>query len=291
VSDAAIEVKGLTKRYKNGALANDGINLTVERGMIMSVLGHNGAGKTTMIRQITGELSPTSGSITILGRDVVSESLEAKALMGVVPQDGELYPIMKPVEQMVNFARLHGMSGRDARVRAEELIAGLDLEQHRHKRNKELSGGLQRKVLIATALMPRPPVLVLDEPTTGLDPHARREVWEMLRDLRKTGTTLLITTHYMEEAEFLSDVITLVAHGRILAQGTLDELRALSGHRYIATIADDGGDERTVYGSSQDELIRELDRLGATEFALGRTSLEDLYLQLTKEREPEAVAC
>jgi ABC-2 type transport system ATP-binding protein len=113
----------------------------------------------------------------------------------------------------------------------------------------------------------------------------------MLRGLRKTGTTLLITTHYMEEAEALSDVITLVAHGRIFAQGSLDELRARSGHRFKATFTDEDGEERTVYGAGQEDVIGEIERLGVSEFAFSRTSLEDLYLQLTAERQPEAIAC
>jgi ABC-type multidrug transport system ATPase subunit len=286
---AAIEVRGLTKRYKNGALANDGIDLRVERGTIMSVLGHNGAGKTTMIRQITGELSPTSGTITVFSRDVVRHPLAAKAVMGVVPQDGQLYPVLKPAEQMITFGRLHGMNGHDARSRAEQLIAELGLQPHRDKQNRELSGGLQRKVLIATALMPNPPVLVLDEPTTGLDPHARREVWEMLRELRRHGSTLLITTHYMEEAEVLSDVITLLAGGRILVQGTLDELRSLGGHRLKATFLDDEGAEQTIFGADRTDLIRELEGLGVGEFAIARTTLEDIYLELTTDTR-EAVA-
>jgi ABC-2 type transport system ATP-binding protein len=286
---AAIEVRGLTKRYKNGALANDGIDLRVERGTIMSVLGHNGAGKTTMIRQITGELSPTTGSITVFSRDVVRHPLEAKAVMGIVPQDGQLYPVLKPAEQMVTFGRLHGMSGHDARRRAEQLIAELGLRPHRDKQNRELSGGLQRKVLIATALMPNPPVLVLDEPTTGLDPHARRDVWEMLRELRRHGSTLLITTHYMEEAEVLSDVITLLAGGRILVQGTLDELRSLGGHGLKATFLDEEGAEQTIFGADRSNLLRELERLGAGEFAIARTTLEDIFLELTTDTR-EAVA-
>lgn len=290
MSEAAILVRGLTKRYGNGTTANDGIDLCVERGTIMSVLGHNGAGKTTMIRQITGELSPTSGSITVLGRDVISNPLEAKALMGVVPQDGELYPVLKPAEQMVHFGRLHGMSGEDARARAEELMLQLDLQPHRDKLNKHLSGGLQRKVLIATALIANPEVLVLDEPTTGLDPRSRREVWAMLRALRHNGKTLLITTHYMDEAEALSDVITMVAAGSILARGTLEELRSLCGYGYKATFEDEAGEQRTVYGIDQERVIREMERAGTAEFSLARTSLEDLYLQLTSESSG-AVAC
>ncbi|MGE3983222.1 MAG: ABC transporter ATP-binding protein, partial [Dehalococcoidia bacterium] len=268
MSEAAILVRGLTKRYRNGTTANNGIDLTVERGTIMSVLGHNGAGKTTMIRQITGELSPTSGSITVLGRDVIQHPLEAKALMGVVPQDGELYPVLKPAEQIVHFGRLHGMSKDDACVRAEELMVQLDLQPHRDKLNKHLSGGLQRKVLIATALIANPEILVLDEPTTGLDPHSRREVWAMLRALRRDGKTLLITTHYMDEAEALSDVITMVASGSILAQGSLEELRALCGHRYKATFEDEVGEQRTVYGIDQDSVIREMERVQTSEFSL-----------------------
>jgi ABC-2 type transport system ATP-binding protein len=236
-----------------------------------------------MIRQITGELSPTSGEISVLGRDVVRRPLEAKALMGVVPQDGELYPVMKPAEQMVSFGRLHGMGRREAARRAEELMNRLDLQPHRDKLNRHLSGGLQRKVLIGTALIANPEILVLDEPTTGLDPRSRREVWEMLRAVRRDGKTLLITTHYMDEAEALSDVITMVAGGRIIAEGSLEELRSRYGHRFKASFTDEAGEACTVYGAEQEAVVREMERAGVTEYALSRTSLEDLYLQLTSE--------
>ena len=280
MQDSAIVIRGLCKSFKSGALVNDHIDLDVARGSAMSILGPNGAGKTTMIRQITGELSPTAGSISILGFDVLKQTIQAKGAMGVVPQDAQVFPTLKPADQMRTFGQLHGLSARQSEQRAEELLTELGLEPHRDKLNKYLSGGLQRKVLIGTALMAKPPVLVLDEPTTGLDPHSRRDVWAMLRSLRREGTTLLITTHYMDEAEALSDRVTVLGAGRILAQGTIDELRDLCSNRFKATYVEDG-ESQTIYGQAQAELLEELDRREVDEFSLTRTSLEDLYLELT----------
>ncbi len=281
-STHAIEVVGLTKRYRNGTLANDAIDLVVPQGAALGLLGRNGAGKTTLVRQITGELQPTDGSVHVLGVDVVRDHVRARALMGVVPQEAEPYEELTPPEHLAFFGRLRGLSRREAAHRAQTLIEMLGLEPHRRTVARELSGGLKRKLLLGVALVGDPPVLVLDEPTTGLDPHARREIWALLQGLRGRGRTILITTHYMDEAEVLCDEVAVIHGGRIYAQGTVDDLRARCRSRYKATF--NNGDGRTaIMGQSSDEVLAELRRRGVEEFHLAKTSLEDVYLELTTE--------
>ncbi|HXH23504.1 MAG TPA: ABC transporter ATP-binding protein [Dehalococcoidia bacterium] len=277
----AIVLGGVTKRYRNGALANDGIELTIPRGAVFALLGPNGAGKTTLVRQITAELKPTSGEIELLGVDVLREPLRAKRLMGVVPQEALPYMHMRPSEHLRLFGRLRGLSGRQADVRAEALLDALDLRQHDGKQARHLSGGLRRKLLVGMAMVAEPEVLILDEPTTGLDPHSRREVWSLIRDIRDQGSTVLITTHYMDEAEELSDSVAVIGSGRILALGSVDELRARCRNRFKGVYQDERGQRQVVYGQSQREVAEQLERAGAAEYSLMRASLEDLYLELT----------
>ncbi|HEY7270757.1 MAG TPA: ABC transporter ATP-binding protein [Dehalococcoidia bacterium] len=278
---AALSVRGLSKRYKGGVVANDGIDLEVQRGSVFALLGPNGAGKTTLVRQITGELTPTAGEIDVLGVDVARQPMRAKTLMGVVPQEATPYFHLYPREHLTLFGRLHGLSSSESAARAETLIDALDLRPHEDKRALELSGGLRRKLLVGIAMMAEPPLLVLDEPTTGLDPHSRREVWRLLRSLRQQGTTVLITTHYMDEAEQLSDTVAVIGGGKILAQGTIAQLRARCRNRYKGVFEDEAGHSHSVYGADQSEVLSQLAGAGALEYSLMRTSLEDLYMELT----------
>jgi ABC-2 type transport system ATP-binding protein len=185
----AIEVCDLSKRYRGGILANDRISFSILKGTVFGLLGPNGAGKTTLVRQITGELSPTKGEVRMYGRDILRHPLAAKALMGVVPQEASPYLHLKPGEHLQLFGRLHGLDRAAARRRAAELVAALGLSRARVSAD-HLSGGLKRKLLVGIALMAEPPVLVLDEPTTALDPHSRHEVWALVRSLRGRGTTV-----------------------------------------------------------------------------------------------------
>ena len=280
---AAIEVRGVTKRYRGGVLANDEISLSIPKGMVFGVLGPNGAGKTTLVRQITGELVPTAGAIRVNDIDILERPLAAKSLMGVVPQEASPYQHLKPHEHLVFFGRLHGMSRSQARGRADELMAALGLEEHAGATAVRLSGGLKRKLLVGSALMAEPSLLVLDEPTTGLDPHSRREVWALLESLRGRGTTILITTHYMDEAEALCDRVAVMGAGRILAMGTVEELRGLCQRRYKATFENGAGQRQTVFGAAYDDVVDELARLDIHEYTIGKTTLEDLYLELTSQ--------
>jgi ABC-2 type transport system ATP-binding protein len=278
----AIEVRDLSKRYRGGNLANDRISLSIPRGTVFGLLGPNGAGKTTLVRQITGELTPTAGEIHIHGTDVLRHPLAAKALMGVVPQEASPYLHLRPDEHLMLFGRLHGLDRAAARRRAAELLTALGFSEHTRVPAERLSGGLKRKLLVGNALMAEPPVLILDEPTTGLDPHSRREVWALVRSQHGRGTTVLVTTHYMEEAEALCDQVAIIGGGRILAMGTVDELRSLCHNRYKATFGGENGDKREMlYGSTYDDLVGDLARRGVQEYSIGKTTLEDVYLELT----------
>ncbi len=278
----AIRVRGLTKRYANGTLANDEIDLVVPEGTTLGLLGRNGAGKTTLARQITGELMPTSGLVEVAGINVFEETARARYLMGVVPQEAQPYDHLKPREHLALFGRLRGLSRSEAGRQADEMIALLGLGEHLGKTARMLSGGLKRKLLVGTALMGDPPILVLDEPTTGLDPHARREVWALLRSLRTRGCTIVMTTHYMGEAEELCDEIALISAGRIFVQGTVEDLRERCRNPFKAAYAD-GINHATIAGSSSEEVLRELARRGIEQFTLTKASLEDVYLELTAE--------
>jgi ABC-2 type transport system ATP-binding protein len=284
----AVRVQGLRKVYRGGVVANDGIDLDVSRGAVFGLLGPNGAGKTTLVRQITGELEPTAGQVSVLGVDVVREPLRAKALMGVVPQEANPVQYMTAAEHFAYFGRLQGLSGETARARADVLMRELGLEAHARKEAEMLSGGLKRKLLVGMALVAEPPLLVLDEPTTGLDPTSRREVWALVRSLRRRGVTVLVTTHYMEEAEHLCDSVAVIGAGRILAEGSVESLRARCRSQYKAVYEDGDGLRQAVYGAHQREVTGALERLGVAEYHLSRTTLEDLYLELTGNHLEEA---
>lgn len=289
----AISVSELSKRYRGGVLANDRITLSIPRGAVFGVLGPNGAGKTTLVRQITGELAPTTGDVRVHGIDVAREPRAAKSLMGVVPQEATPYQHLKPAEHLKLFGRLHGLGRAAASNRADELLAALGLAGHIDVPAIRLSGGLKRKLLVGNALMAEPPVLILDEPTTGLDPHSRREVWALLEALSGRDTTVLITTHYMDEAEALCDSVAVIGNGRILAKGSIEELRGLCRNRYKATYgAGNGLRRQTLYGDTHEAVVDELARHDIQEYTIGKTTLEDVYLELTSHslQEEEAHA-
>jgi ABC-2 type transport system ATP-binding protein len=286
--DDAIHISGLSKRYKNGVLANDSIDLTVPRGVIFGLLGPNGAGKTTLVRQLTGELLPTSGSIDVLGVNVVKEPQLAKALMGVVPQEANPFDLLKTQHHLIALGRLHGLSWTQARRRCEELLEQLDLQAHRSRLANQLSGGLKRKLFVGMAMMAEPPLLVLDEPTTGLDPVSRREVWALISSVSARGATVLITTHYMDEAEVLCGEIAIVGGGHVLARGSVEQVRTICRHRFRATFERDG-EARTLYGQSEQDVLLELHKLGIVEYAVSKTNLEDIYLELTQQEGLERV--
>ena len=257
-------IRSLQKRYKGGTWANRDINLTAQPGEVLGILGPNGAGKTTLVRQITTELIPTSGEIRVFGHDVVAEPSVVKGLLGVVPQEGTLFEYLTVYQHLSIFAKLRGLSPKIAGRRAEELIESLHLAEHRNVVIDKLSGGLRRRVLIGIAAVARPPLMVLDEPTTGLDPRSRRDLWTQLRRYREGGATILLTTHYMEEAEALCDRVGIIHQGRLLALDTVDNLRAAHGYEYKLIYTRNGSaeEEHTLYGPDSEELVERVRSMG-----------------------------
>ena len=280
---AVLEVSRLNKRYKDGTWANRDISFTVGEGELLGILGPNGAGKTTLVRQITTELLPTSGEVRVMGYSAVSEPTRVKGVVGTIPQEATLYGELSVWHHLRVFGRLHGLSRKDSRARADELVDALGLGAHRNKFPGALSGGLRRRVLVGIAVLARPPLLVLDEPTTGLDPQSRRELWSVVNRYKAGGTSVLLTTHYMEEAEALSDRVGIINGGRMLAMDSVDALRSVHNLEFKATFREGGGETHTIYGGAAHELSERLRAQDVEEFSISKANLEDVYLALTGE--------
>lgn len=214
-----IEACGLTKRYGSFEAVR-GIDLDVRAGECFALLGPNGAGKSTTIRMICCLADVTAGTLTVLGEQAYPGSRHIKQRIGVVAQEDYLDPGLTVLENIELHGRFYGLDRVEARTRALELLAFLQLDQRQSEQVRALSGGMRRRLVIARALMGKPDLLVLDEPTTGLDPQARLLVWAKLRELRAAGVTILITTHYMDEAERLADRLAIIDHGTVLERGT-----------------------------------------------------------------------
>ena len=225
----AVQAEALVKHYSSRAgvvEAVRGVDLTVDAGEIFGFLGPNGAGKSTMIRMLTTLLSITSGTARVAGVDVGRDPDSARRRMGVALQEAGLDPRQTGRETLVLQARLFGMSGRDSAARAEELLELVDLREAADRRVKGYSGGMKRRLDLATALVHRPEVLFLDEPTTGLDPASRLTVWEEVRRINQLGTTVFLTTQYLEEADQLCQRLAIIDDGLVVREGTPDELKA-----------------------------------------------------------------
>lgn len=229
-----VRIEGLSKRYKNGTLALSGVDLVVERGELLALLGPNGAGKTTLVRQLTTELRPTAGAIEILGIDVLRNPQRAKHLIGVVPQEAELFEHLTVAQHLRTFALFRGMKSAEATEVVQRTLRELGLETYQDASIRNLSGGLKRRVLVGLALLADPPLLILDEPTAGLDPESRRALWEVLFSRKQAGTTIILTTHYLEEAEHLADRIGVLCRGKLVALGRLAELRMRAERSFAA---------------------------------------------------------
>jgi|YNPNPStandDraft_1061719.scaffolds.fasta_scaffold06642_3 ABC-2 type transport system ATP-binding protein len=223
VNENAIEVTNLTKVYGD-VVAVDNISFNVKKGEIFAFLGPNGAGKTTTVEIIESIREPTSGTVKILGRDVSKQFNEVKELIGILPQEFHSFERLTVRETLRYFSTLYK---RHADI--DDIIEMMDLTEHANKLYRNLSGGLKQRVGVALALVNDPEIVFLDEPTTGLDPRARREVWSVISGLRRRGKTVFLTTHYMEEAEYLADHIAIIHKGRIIAEGSLEELISKHG--------------------------------------------------------------
>jgi ABC-2 type transport system ATP-binding protein len=226
---AALRIRDLAKRYATGTEALKGVSLDVPTGELFGLLGPNGAGKSTLIHCTTGLAVPTSGSIHVFGHDAIHGAGRAREAVGLAPQDLNLDWFLTVQESLDYHGGYFGMSRRERRERVSELLETFSLSAKRDERTRTLSGGMKRRLILARALMHRPRLLILDEPTAGVDVELRLELWHYVQKVRDEGTTILLTTHYLEEAEQLCDRIAFIADGQIVADGTTPELAARFG--------------------------------------------------------------
>jgi len=302
-----IEACGLTKRFGDFT-AVDALDLRVESGTVVSLLGPNGAGKTTTVRMLGTLTRPDAGWARVAGHDVVREADRVRRAISLTGQFAALDKNLTARENIILMARLRGRTVRAARVVADELIERFQVGEFRDRLVKNLSGGERRRVDLAASLIDRPQLLVLDEPTAGLDPRSRQVVWSTIRELVADGVTLLLTTQYLEEADALADRIVLIDHGREIAAGTPAQLKAQVGEQRVDVVAADGAeferltatlaprfaitalrDQRTVQVAAPDELADLARVLAAVEdghiqvdeIALRRPTLDDAFLALT----------
>jgi len=284
VSDTApaIEVGALRKRYGEFEAVR-GIDITVRRGEVFGLLGPNGAGKTTTVEILEGYRARTSGEVSVLGQDPARRSIELRRRIGIVLQSGGVYSHITPREALRHWASFYPHP-RDV----EEVLALAGLQEKADERSRRLSGGQLRRLDFALALVGDPELMFLDEPTTGFDPEARRAAWETIRSLRELGKTILLTTHYLDEAQALADRVAIVKDGRVLAIGPPQQL-GVGAARYRVAFRDAEGTLRERQTDDPTTLLHELtgEALARGEqlqdLAVGRPSLEDVYLELTAD--------
>jgi lipooligosaccharide transport system ATP-binding protein len=301
VGDAAapvIEARGLTKRY--GAFtAVDGIDFAIRTGECFGVLGPNGAGKTSTVKMIYCFAPVSAGSLRVFGLDVRERARDIKGRLGVCQQDDNLDPDFSVVKNLLTFARYFGVPAARAGERSRDLLEFMGLWERRDDSIRDLSGGLKRRLVIARALINDPELLILDEPTTGLDPQSRHLVWDRLRELRRRGRTILLTTHYMDEAQALCDRLVIMDHGRILVEGPpLELVRSGVGREVVEVWGFPGtlpgearrrgwavethGDRMFVYTDDAQPIFAALAAAHGAERCIVRPAgLEDLFLRLT----------
>ncbi len=220
----AIVIDNLTKRFED-VTAVDGLSLKIEKGELFGLLGPNGAGKTTTINVLCGLLDPTSGSVRVAGYDVRKESNKVKELIGVSPQETAVYPHLTGRENVELFGNLHAMPKEKLKKNADELLKKLSLSEDAKRHAGKYSGGMMRRINLAMALVHDPEIAFLDEPTVGMDPQSRLAVWDFIRELKRMNKTVLLTTHYMEEAEELCDRVGIIDHGKLIALGAPKQLK------------------------------------------------------------------
>ncbi|NHC12319.1 ATP-binding cassette domain-containing protein [Motilibacter deserti] len=308
MTELAIETIGLAKTF-GATRAVDGVDLQVRRGRIHGFLGPNGAGKTTTIRMLATLLRPDAGSAQVFGHDVVREADEVRSRISLTGQFASLDEDLTGIENLVLLSRLLGYSRPAARNRAEELLAAFGLTDAATRQVKKYSGGMRRRIDIAASIVVTPELIFLDEPTTGLDPRSRNQVWDIVRALVAGGTTVLLTTQYLDEADQLAEQISVIDNGRVIAEGTPGELKASVGsgallvrvqrpeqrpaargllERVLAVPVRDEADPAALTATVDDpgpvaRALTELDRagIGLAQFSLGQPSLDEVFLALT----------
>ncbi len=311
-ADSAIEVHDLTKIFRKGQVrALDGLSFETPRGTVLGVLGPNGAGKTTAVRILSTVLRPDGGGASILGLDVVKQAAAVRRTIGLAGQYAAVDENLSGRQNLTMIGRLSHLSGRVARQRADELLEQFELTDAAARSLKTYSGGMRRRLDLAAALVAEPPILFFDEPTTGLDPKTRQDMWAWTERLVAKGTTVLLTTQYLEEADRLADTVVVVNHGRAIAQGTPDTLKAdigttvllitLGDHEaarraagvvapfgtHVPSVEAERVEMQVEHGArAGSEAMRALDAAGITVhgLVLREPSLDDVFLQLTGHR-------
>ncbi len=309
----AVSVEGVEKHF-GSTVALAGVDLEVAQGEILGLLGPNGAGKTTLVRVLSTLLPPTAGRARIFGLDVVDEAPEVRRRIGLTGQQAAVDEILTGRENLRMFGELFHLSVAGARRRADELLERFDLVEAADRPARTYSGGMRRRLDLASSLLVRPQLLFLDEPTTGLDPRSRNAIWEVTRELVDEGTTLLLTTQYLEEADQLADRIVVIDHGRLIAEGTGDDLKEQVGGQVVEVLlasAHDRAAAMEALGSAAhpvgevrvqvgvdghdaltrvSEVAQALDRAALTvrDLGLRRPTLDDVFLQLTGGPPPGA---
>ena len=235
MQESIITIKNLTKSFKDVNVLT-GIDLEVASGTMLALLGPNGAGKTTIVRILSTLLTPDSGQVRIAGFDVVAEPDQVRSSIGLTGQYAAVDEFLSGEENLIMMGRLYHLSKVDAKKRAAELLAEFDLVEAKDRSAKTYSGGMRRRLDLALSLIATPPILFLDEPTTGLDPRSRIKIWEIIKKLLAQGTTILLTTQYLEEADKLADKIAVLDHGKIIAYGTADELKQKAGKERLEIV-------------------------------------------------------
>ncbi|WP_153396194.1 ATP-binding cassette domain-containing protein [Ornithinicoccus halotolerans] len=304
----AVETVGLVKTFGDNR-AVDGIDLSIGQGGVHAVLGPNGAGKTTAIRVLATLIRPDGGTARVLGHDVVAEPARVRSLVSMTGQFASLDEDLTGQENLVLLGRLYGFSRQRAKERAHELLEAFDLSEAAGRQVKRYSGGMRRRIDIAGSIVVRPQLMFLDEPTTGLDPRSRNQVWAIVRALVAAGTTVVLTTQYLEEADQLADRITVIDHGRIIAEGTSGELKASVGSGAFHLRVADAGQRTTAadllaarFGTEaslssdpyalsfrledpSDVPAALLDLtgrgIGVAEYSMGQPNLDEVFLALT----------
>jgi ABC-2 type transport system ATP-binding protein len=296
----AIDAKNVTKLYKGSrSPALNGISVDVQTGQIFTLLGRNGAGKTTFVRMCATQLMPTGGDIKILGFDAISQANQIRQLISIVPQEARPLRALTPWDHVYNWLRIRGESKQDARKKTLDMLEVLELLDAKDKPAMYLSGGMKQKILVAMAMATDAQLLFLDEPTIGLDPVSRRQVWMAIKRWKEEGRTVLLTTHYMDEAEMLSDTIAIVDEGRVVVQGTMQDLRKVIPHNIRVDISRNGLSEESLqsFGSVVDtgagslrvftyeSAVKELSDMAIKKnlsFTVSPVTLDDIFVSLVK---------
>lgn len=309
---AAIEVSGLTKSYGTNHVLQ-GIDITVERGTMLALLGPNGAGKTTTVRILSTLLKQDSGTVKVAGFDVLTEADKVRHVIGLTGQSAAVDELLTGRENLVMMGRLYHLTAASAKARAKELLQEFDLLKAADRPTKTYSGGMRRRLDLAVSLIATPPIIFLDEPTTGLDPRSRLAMWDIIKKLVAGGTTILLTTQYLEEADQLADQIVVIDDGKVIAQGTASELKRKVGkdrmeltfkdvvalekaRKALGTIVVDSNDKTYTVSITINDINKDIEhmlhtlqeaKVSVISMDVHKPTLDDVFLLLTGQQKPK----